>query len=467
MEHLTLAGVTDDLAVPAGDLVSREPTVVAPETAVGDVARLMRTARVDAVLVDDTELGIVTGGDLRDRVLAEGLPPTAHVRDVATRPVVTLPDDAPLHAALRLLVDGGFRHLPLTRQGRPVGVITSRDVLRHQSRRPVPALRRIRGLDRLDDVAGHVEELAGTAGALVRDGVDPLHVARVVTHLNDALTDRVLALAEARLGPPPCPYAWLALGSEGRREQLLFTDQDNALVYAEAGAARADYFARLADLVVGTLHTAGFGPCPGGFMATAWCHPLAGWVDVAARWLAAPEAKALVEAEVFLDFRAIHGDLDLDPLHAALRRGTRSPVFLVQLARAATTFSPPLGTFGRVRTDDGHVDVKMGGTVPIVLLGRLYGLAAGSTARSTLDRLADAAADGRLSPARAALLGESYTFLMGLRLRAQLAAIASGRPLDNRIRHDDLSWLEQRRLRDTFRTINSTQRETSAAFHQD
>ena len=462
---LEVSGLGGDFVTPVGTLVTRPPLFVPPEATIAEAARAMREAAVSSALVADDPPGIVTDGDLRNRVLAEERTPDTPVRAVMSRPLRSIPADAPLYAALLLMLDQDFEHVPVTRAGRIVGMVTDMDLLRQQARSPLLVLGRIRALDRLEALEGYAHEIAATAEALFAGGVEPGRIARVIASLDDALTGKLLQLAEAELGPPPCPYAWLVLGSEGRMEQVLLSDQDNALVYLEDTAEARAYFEMLAGRVVAGLLQAGFPPCPGGYMATNWCRPLAAWQDIFRQWIQTPEAQALLEAEVFLDFRHVHGELSPAPLNQILLTGAGRQLFLVQLARAATKFSPPLGPFGRIRTDGGSVDLKRGGIAAIVLLARLYALAARSLARSTLERLEAAAQAGTLSRGGAEALADAFRYLTHLRLREQLRRLAAGGQPDNRVPFGGLSPLEQRRLRDALRTVVELQRATARSFH--
>lgn len=461
---LEVSGLGGDFAILVGSLITRPPLFVAPDATIAEAARAMRAAGVGSALVDDDPPGIVTDEDLRNRVLAENRTPDTLVRAVMSRPLRSLPADAPLYSALLLMLDRDFEHVPVTHGGRIVGMVTNNDLLRQHARSPLLVLGRIRAVDRLDALEGYSREITATAETLFTGGVEPVRIARVIASLNDALTGKLLRLAEAELGPPPCSYAWLVLGSEGRMEQVLLSDQDNALVYQEDTAEAQAWFANLADRVVAGLLQAGFPPCPGGYMATNWCRPLAACRDVFGQWVQTPEPQALLEAEVFLDFRRVHGELSLAPLNQILLTGGQRQLFLVQLARAATKFSPPLGAFGRIRTYEGSVDLKRGGIAAIVLLARLYALAAGSLARSTIERLDAAARAGILSRGGAEALADAFRYLMRLRLREQLRRVAAGDELDNRVALDVLSPLERRRLGDAFRTVLELQRVTARNF---
>jgi CBS domain-containing protein len=438
--------------------------MVEPGATVAEVARSMREANTGAALVGSDSLGIVTDSDLRSRVVANARAPETPVREIMSHPVRTLAAEAPIHEALLVMLDGDIHHVPITRDGRIVGMVTDKQLLRRQARGPLLLMERIESLGRLEALDGYALELAATARAMLADDVDPVRIARVIASLNDTLTGKLLRVAEEELGPPPCAYAWLALGSEGRMEQVLATDQDNALAYAEESREARPYFEALAERVVAGLLAAGFPPCPGGYMATRWRRPLGDWEVTFRTWTTRPEPQALLEAQVFLDLRRVHGTLSLAPLERVLLDAAERPLFLFQLARAALRFRPPLGLFGRVRGERGAIDLKHGGLAAIVLIGRLAGLAAGSRSRTTLDRLRDGAAAAVLARDTAEALADSFRLLMRLRLRAQLEAVAAGEPPGNAVDLTSLTDLERRRLREALRAVADAQRAVATRY---
>jgi CBS domain-containing protein len=458
------AGSGQELTTPIGVLVTRAPLVVSGEASVADVARAMRDAGASAALVGEASPGIVTDRDLRNRVLAEGLGADTPVGAVTSRPLFSLPAETPLYEALRRMLEREIHHLPVTRVGEVVAILGDSDLLRHQARSPLALLNRVEHIANDAEVEGYAAEVSEVAEGLFAGGLGVAQIAGAVAALGDVLARRLLALAERDLGPAPCPYAWMALGSEGRMEQVLMTDQDNALAYRdETDEARA-YFARLAARVVDGLVRAGFPPCPGGYMATGWCRPLVDWQALFHGWIARPEPQALLEAQVFFDFRAVHGELSLEPLERVLATARRRDLFLAGLARAALRGRPPVGFRGRIRTQDGAVDLKAGGIAAIVMLARTYALAAGSTARTTLERIAAAAAAGTLSRSGAEILGESFRFLTRLRLQEQLRALRAGEQPSNSVRVDALSELERRRLGEAFEAVRKLQDATALRF---
>jgi CBS domain-containing protein len=275
-------------------------------------------------------------------------------------------------------------------------------------------------------------------------------------------------LAEAKLGAAPVSYAWIVFGSEGRLEQTLLTDQDNALIYAEESDAARSYSNALAKLVVNGLIQSGFPPCAGGFMATNWCKPAAAWQDLFGQWIRLPKPDALLDAAIFFDFRAVAGTLSLHSLEKMIASAKAEKLFLSHMARGAMDFYPPLGFFNRLRSENGRVDLKKGGIAPIVGLARVAALAAGSSERSTLERLNAAKQSGALlSREDATALGEIFPFFFQLRLQEQLKALAAGSAVDHSISLADLSPLVRRHLKEAFVIIKQIQDALRTAWQLD
>jgi len=453
--------LSGSLTAPARDLAGDVPPMISPTATVQEAAQRMSEHRARAVLVATDPPGILTDDDLRTRVLAVGRGPDVQAGEVATRPLRTVPAETTTFEALVTMLEERIHHLPLVAGGQIVGILTDRDLLRHQVRSPLHVLRRIERHGDGEGVEGYAAEVAGMVEALVWSGADAAHIGRIVATINDALVQRLCRRAEAEMGAPPVPYAWVVFGSEGRREQALLTDQDNALVYLEEAPGAAEYFERLARHVVDNLARASFPPCRGGFMATNWRKPLAEWSGLFSSWIETPQPQALVDAANFFDFRSVHGDLDLEPLYRIIDGAASQQVFLAQLARAALGFRPPAGLFGRLRTDGG-VDLKKFGILPIVGLARVYALEATVRERSSLERLRGAAERGTLSFDSADILAQAFRYLTGLRLRHQIAELRRGGQPDNSVDVESLPAADRRNLKETFRAIREMQE--AAAF---
>jgi CBS domain-containing protein len=263
-------------------------------------------------------------------------------------------------------------------------------------------------------------------------------------------------------GPPPGRFAWVALGSHARGELHCASDQDHALIWDTDRAAASSYADDLAAVVIAGLAEFGMRPCDGGYMADRWSVSLADWVAQARHRIDAPTPEAVLDTDVFLDLRRIVGDLDISPATEVLLGGADSPRLLHGLAIAATSFPTALNPFGRL--PHGPVDLKRTGLAPVVLLARLYGLGARSSAVSTRERLDATAAAGLLSEDLVGRLVDGFEVLSRLRLAAQIVQVRAGLPLSDVVTVDDLAEADQQALREAFRAVRATQSVTSVTF---
>lgn len=453
-----------DVLLPVGALVERPTVTAAPDATIGEIARVMRDENVSSVLLLSDPVAIVTDRDLRNRVLAAGLGPATPAREVASSPVRRVPHATPVYGAWQAMLEHGIHHLPVEREGRIVGLVTSTDLLRHHSHGPVLAFKRIERMRDREALEGYGADLARMVATLVKSGLPATQISRLVSHLNDALVRRLLVWAERDLGERPCPYAFLVFGSEGRWEQTLLTDQDNALVFRDGDEPVRSYFRRLANKVVADLVAAGFPPCPGGYMATNHAGSLEEWTARFAGWIDTPRAEAVLAAGIFFDHRSAGGGLDLAPLVDVLGRARRNAPFLSHLARAAVAFRPPLGAFRRLELENGGVDLKKGGIAPIQGLARVWALDAGVRATPTVDRLRAAVAADLVDPETGEALEEAYVFLLGLRLREQIRALSEGRAPGNHVAVDALSPSERRHLKEAFVAVRAAQKDVVARY---
>ncbi|MGE0640046.1 MAG: DUF294 nucleotidyltransferase-like domain-containing protein [Thermoanaerobaculia bacterium] len=477
-QRLRLQEPADGAAfTPAATLGRRPIATIAPDASVEIAARRMRDLVVGSLLVlrpgaPEAErpelasiLGIVTDRDLRDRVLAAGLPPSTPVAEVASRGLHTLPVGASSTDALLELARHGVRHLPLVDSGRVAGFVSASDLVLHQSFHPLALRREIDRLPLAELLDGYTMRLRRAVGELAASGVDAVRIGTLVAALGDRLAGRLAAAAAATHGLAPGDFAWIVHGSEGRREQILPTDQDNALAIRDAeGAEAAALEARSASLakeVVDGLLAAGYPPCPGGYMATRWRHPLAAWLQRFERWTTAPRAEDALDFQTFLDARSAAGALDLLLLEEARQRAGRNPHVLRTLARDLADWALPVGLLGGLKEGEQGFDLKRGSLL-IVSIARLAALEAGSGARGTIDRLA---VSGPVLGADAATLAEGFRYLAGLRLElaldpARRVDAASG----HRIHLASLNTLERRFLKEIFGTLKGVRDGLVARF---
>ncbi len=467
LDHAPVAILRSDLHLEVQSLVRRPPVWVDADATVQDAARVMRDAGISSVLVRADPPAILTDRDFRSRVLAESRGPRTPVLEVSSRPVLTVAAATPIYQAWAALLDARVHHLPVVRGDEIVGVVTATDLLRCSVQGPMSVLRRVERLASRDSLPGYAYTVAEMTSALLAGGLDVAVIAGFVARLNDALVHRIVRWAEADLGEAPRAWAWLAVGSEGRMEQTLLTDQDNALVYADDdGDARA-WFGAFAERVNADLEAAGFPRCPGGYMARTWHGTVAEWRARFEGWLDAPSPQALLEAAIFFDLRRVAGGLDPAPLEEAIAAAPRKAAFLRFLAKAALDFKPPQSLVVRLRGDASAADLKRHGIAPIVFLARCYGLEAGARSRATLDRLAAALQARLLDEDVGVPVIEAYRFLLGLRLRLQLRTIAEGGAARSEVPLAELTAIERSRVKDAFRAIRAFQERAAHHFHVD
>lgn len=463
-------GPLDLMTTTVRRLLTRAPVTASPESPIRDVAALMREQRVSSVLLVQRGhlFGLVTDRDLRNRVLAAGLDPALPVLEIATMAPYAVGIDAPAFEALLLMTRHNVHHVPVMDGAAVAGMITATDVTEQHSSSAVflvGDIHRQQSLEGLVATAGRVRTLQKHLAAA---GTGAHATGHIVTAITDALTLRLLQLGEARLGPAPVDYAWVAAGSQARNEQTAKSDQDNCLVIDDAydEGAHGEYFRLLADWVCDGLAACGYVHCPGEMMAMTdqWRQPRRVWADYFRRWVDTPEPMALMLTCVFFDVRVVHGRHDLlDGLRAEVLKRTRgNGLFLAHMVNNALSRQPPLGMFGGLSTirsgeHKGTLDLKLGGIAPVVDLARIYALAAGNDAVNTHERLARAAESGEISAQGARDLTDALDFLSTVRLRHQARQMAAGHAADNHLRPDELSNFERSRLKEAFGVVKSLQ----------
>lgn len=466
------------LTLPVAGLLHREPVTVDGGTSIREAARRMTDEGVSSVVVlqDGRLAGLLTDRDIRGRCVAEGLDSSQPVTRVMTAAPQTITPDTLIIDAINLMSRLQVHHLPVVQQGRPLGMVTATDLTRHQSGNSAyltADIARAESVDRLAEICARLPELQmQLAGA----GANAQQIGDAVSAITDALTQRLIAMAEDELGPPPVPYVWLAGGSQARREQTSHSDQDNALLLADDydATAHGDYYATLTQRVSDGLNACGFVYCPGNAMAsnTQWRQPLAGWKKHFDTWINKPEPMALMLSSIFFDLRPVHGEAALfEQLQAhVLPQCKKNMIFIAHMTANALTHRPPLGFFRTfVLVHDGEhddtLDLKHRGIVPITDIARVLALSAGIGAVNTRERLKACREAGALSRDMADNLLDALEFIALLRIRHQAGQIRRGEQADNYVPPKALSELEREYLKDAFKVIRTMQ-ETLAQRYQ-
>jgi len=409
----------------------------------------------------------VTVRDLTDKVLAEARPACTPVSQVMTPNPVTIDTQALGLDALVTLAEHGVSHLPVIEKGRIAGMIGKTDLFRRQAETASHMIADIVDAESADAMARIVARTPMLLAQLVAAGVRPDAISRRITDITDAVTRRLLRLAEEALGAPPVPYLWLACGSQGRREQTGVSDQDNCLILDDGATAEDDaYFADLARRVSDGLNTCGFVYCPGDMMATnpRWRQPRRVWREYFRGWIAQPDNMAQMLASVMFDLRPISGTPELfSDLHGeTLRNARANSIFTAHMISNSLKHTPPLGLFrglALIRSGEhkNTLDLKHSGVVPVTDLARVYALKGALEPVGTRARLEAAGDAGVISGSGATELLDAYDLIAETRLRHQAAQIRKGKAPDNFMAPGDLSELERNHLRNAFMVVKTMQ----------
>jgi CBS domain-containing protein len=460
-------------------LVSLDPVVISDSARVQQAAELMTRENISSVIVVDGEpgesvmagdmVGVLTDSDLRRRVVAEAMSFEVPVSEVMSTGVITIERDQFLFEALMVMLRDKVHHLPVLDRGRLIGLVDLSDIAGHESQSSLFVVRNILYRNSIEGLESLVGDVQACFVRLVREDANSHMIGSAMAGIGRAFKQRLLELGEEALGPPPVPYCYLALGSMARDEQLIVTDQDNAMVLDEAfdPDQHDGYFLELARFVSDGLAKLGYTYCKGDVMATnrQWRQPLSVWKQKFTDWIERPEPETLLHSSIFFDLDGVHGNTGFASTLQSFIAGkaSQSPHFLGCLARNAQNRTPPLGFFRDFVLEKGgrhenSINLKRRGSGPMVDVIRVHALAAGSTAQNSFRRLDDIRAAGFLTASMADDLRDALEFISVVRARHQAAAIEAGTTPNNNIDPETLSNLERRSLKDAFKVLANAQK---------
>ncbi len=477
---------SDLTSVKVKSLLFRDPVSVSPGTSIREVARIMTEERVSSVLVYDQNnaendsgssiLGIVTDRDLRKRVLAVDLPVDTPIEEIMSTGITTLDDNAYVFEAMLTMLRHNLHHLPIVHKRKPVGVLALSDILRHESQSSLLFVRGIFSQISVEDLAQYAKQLPSVYVRMVNEDANSHMIGSAMAVIGRSFKQRLLALAEEKLGEAPIPYCFLALGSMARDEQLLVTDQDNAIILDDSfdEEQHGPYFEQLATFVSDGLASCGYEYCSGDIMATnpLWRLTFSQWQQQFAEWIEHPDPQALLHSCIFFDLDGVWGETLLaDKLKQFIaERSKNSPHFLANMAGNALNRTPPLGFFkGFVMEQDGRhgksINLKRRGTAPLSDVIRVHALAVGSEAQNSFERIDDIIEAELLPPGKGRELSDALEYISMVRIRHQASDVEQGEKPDNSINPDQLSTFERRNLKEAFQVLDKAQSFLKFRYH--
>ena len=463
-------------------LISREP-VSAPHTVrLQEAARIMTEHGVSALLLMDEEgdkpllKGIITDRDLRTRALSEALASETPISEIMSEDLITIRSNMFIFEAMLTMLHNNVHHLPVMDGDEVRGVIALSDIVKYESQ---SSLYLVSNIYHQQDVKGLKKislDVRDSFVRMVNEDANSHMIGSAMAGIGRSFTQRLLALGEEKLGPPPVPYCFMALGSMARDEQLVVTDQDNAMILDDSFVPEEhdEYFLALAKFVSDGLAECGYTYCTGDIMATnqKWRQPLRVWKDYFTDWIDNPKAEALLNSNIFFDLDGIYGETDFAEQLKTLvaDKASNSQRFLAMLARNALNRTPPIGFFRTfVLEEDGKhqktFNLKRRGTAPLSDLIRVHALACGSRAQNSFERLKAIGNTKLLLDDDLGNLRDALEFISIVRIRHQALAIEADRQPDNNVRPEDLSPFERSHLKDAFQVVSGAQKFLKFRYH--
>lgn len=445
IEDMMRARVRDLFLLPAAVIDAVQP--------IASAGRIMRDIDCNALLVKDGErMGIVTGMNLSKALVLKGMTIDEPVGSVAQYEMITVAPDDFISQALLMMTKHNKRRLVVKEGDHFVGILEDINLLSFFAGNSQIVVGRIDRAGTLHELGAAAAQIAEQIRPLRRQGVKFEVVAEIVSDLNRRLFARLFAL----LCPPALKgkCCLIVMGSEGRGEQTVRTDQDNGLILSEP--VDPVILQKFRDDFSGALAEFGFPPCPGKVMVNnpLWSRTLAEYIADFGVWIAAPDEKSAMNVAIFYDAAAVAGDESLltRAKQALVEKLSHERVFLGRFAKAIEAFEPPIGLFNRLKLEEGDgdaLDLKKGGIFPIVHGVRSLAIEQGLEETNTFKRLDKLAELGMLKPEFSRDLARALDYLQTLRLDAQLGAAASG----SLLRPGELNSMDRDLLRDSFQVV--------------
>ncbi|MBS3902734.1 MAG: CBS domain-containing protein [Dethiobacter sp.] len=468
-------------------LMSKPPLTALPKEDIAELAERMATHNVSSLVVvdeDNRPLGLVTEKDLVGKVLARrDQPKKLTAADIMNSNIFTVEPTSFYFEALLSMVRNKVKHLVVASGGRLEGIVTIRDLITSRSMGDLSIVNSIEAQNNIEGLAKASGEIDRVLRALVLEKAVSKDILQIITELFDRLTSKVIQTCEQEMikegyGPPPVSYSWITMGSSGRQEQFIKTDQDNGIIYDNVSDDKkeqvAKYFLLLGEKVAEGLHRCGFAKCEGNVMASnpQWCRSFNDWREAINEWVEVLNPENIRMMTIFLDFRHLCGKKSLCDLlrNFVIRKFQKSATALHFLVMDDLEYRVPLGFFKQIVTEKSKehrnmVNLKTAAYVHLIDCLRAFSLREGIVETNTLKRLELLAKKKLISADDAEALTTAYETLMMFRIRQSLLQIDKGLKPDNYITPEDLNKKEKAALREAFLAVERLQILTGQSFY--
>jgi PAS domain S-box-containing protein len=448
------------------------------DTSISEAALSMTRKNQDVVFISqkDTVIGVVTDRDLRSRVLAQNINPQNSIVQIMTAPVISVQNSILLYEAILIFNKENVSHLAVKNsKSEVIGVLSNVDIHEMQRNSISFLVREVEIAENIEQIEKTTIKLPVLIKALIDSGAKTQNITRIITTLTDAITNRLINLAIESIGTPPCKFAFIAVGSEGRMEQTLATDQDNAIIFENVDQGNHDvyksYFLELGKKITEALDLLGFKFCNGEVMANnpKWVLSLDEWKNQFKDWINNSDPKSILEASIFFDFRCINGnqELTINLQNYIFQAIENKAVFFQHMANPIIKYKSVVSLFGNIvgdsEDDNSAFDIKKI-ILPIVSFIRLYSLKHKITETNTLHRLEKLNSLSSVSKSFYNEIYVSYNYLMLLRFRFQTNQLLKKQNPDNLIQIEELSDIEKTTIKKIISEISNLQTQVNFDF---
>jgi CBS domain-containing protein len=449
------------------------------DTSIEDAAFKMSKNKASAIFIKKEKLGIqgiVTDADLRKKALGKNMDLKLPVSLIMSSPLVSIPADSQVFEAFLTMNQEDKRHLVVHGQsGDITGIVSQEDLISAQVESTYLLIKKVKSAKTISDIENIHSKLEKMLLDPIKNGANTEYITRLITTFADSIIDKTILFSLEKMGNPPCKFVFLTMGSEGRGEQTLVSDQDNAIIFEDTNdnETAKKYFDDLSLLICDQLALAGFKYCDGDNMAKnpKWCQPLSQWKKYFKTWIQTPAPENLLNSSIFFDFRGTWGDICLsnelkDYLFQTIENGS---FFLRNLTENTLTIKPPLNMFGKIvtKTDEekrGYIDIKKA-MLPIVDFARIYALKNAISQSNTLTRLFRLYTRHAITNKEYMDTIRAYNYMMQLRFLRQITTIIDEeKPADNHIYLDNLSALDLILLKEIIKTTEKLQQKLKGEF---
>jgi len=447
------------------------------DSTIGEAVRMLSKRKTDCLLVTKNEkdyIGIISNNDIQKRVLSLKLNLDNPVYLIMSSPVVYIGSDTPVIDAINTCEEKNINHLVVINETTTItGIFSTKTIYKNFTK----------SLSLFIDKAGKAEtsdELRQCYKAhqlfikpLINSDIFIKHITNLTSSFSDSVVKRIIELSISKLGEPPVDFSFICLGSEGRKEESLFTDQDNAIIYedvpAEKEALVREYFNQLGEMVCDSLNHVGYSYCKGNVMAknTQWNNPVSKWEKYFTNWILTPEPQNLLDAIIFFDFRNVYGREEFAErlrkmIYALI---SQQSVFLYHLAfNSFNTKTQNIST-GNIRSDSNAEMIDLKGSIShIIMFARIYSLQNNIWATNTIERLNALKSKNIIEMKTVDEIIFAYNFLMKLRFKNHIKLLDNNLPLSNMVNAKDLLDFEISILKKVMSQISSYQNKLSIDF---